>query len=85
MPQIGEVERRGALEGVILDLLGFDATHRAHLEISAEAGVADETLLILLKAKIVAKKMAVDHATFALTEATGGADREDKRDDDERQ
>ena len=85
MPQIGEVERRGALERVILDLLGFEATHRARLEIGTEAGVADETLLILLEAKIVAKEMAVDHATFALTEATGGADREDKRDDDERQ
>ena len=85
LPLIGEVERRGPLEGVILDLLGFDATHRAHLEIGAEARVADEALLILLETEIVAKERAVHHAAFALTEATGGTDREDKRDDNERQ
>ena len=64
------MERRGALKCVVLDLVGFEATHRAHLEIGTETGVADETLLILLETEIIAKEMTVDHAAFALAETT---------------
>ena len=58
---------------------GVRNTHRAHLEIGAEARVADETLLILLEAEIVAKERAVHHAAEYVRDANVRRDRDHDR------
>jgi hypothetical protein len=84
LPLLGEVEDRGALEGVVLDPVCIEA-ERTEAEIGAEAGITHQFLLVRLEAQIVAKEEAVDHLPVRLTDAGSGADREHERDDDARQ